>query len=104
MLAAVASLEARQSSPPSHPIQSDIEIQTAIGTPGDAATLMSSVLRGLEPYSEQVFVLSRQVRPEWVPRVQGIQFVRLSDDDALARSTACGDYWVIHAGKVQAYG
>ncbi len=86
------------------PLQDDVAIATAISGDAEAATLISAILKGLTPSDGRVFVLSRQTRVEWLPQVDGIEFVRLSDGEAVARSSTCGNYWVISAHRLSRNG
>jgi hypothetical protein len=80
-------------------VQDDSDIAAAFGNDADAATLMPVIVRGLEGSNSRVFVLSRQIRVEWLPSVEGVEFVRLSDAEAVTHSSICGDYWVISVSK-----
>jgi hypothetical protein len=90
---------AHQNVPPSEPVQDDSDIAAVFGNAADAATFMPVIVKGLEGSNGRVFVLSRQIRVEWLPSVEGVEFVRLSDAEAVTLSSACGDYWVISVAK-----
>ena len=93
VLLAIGASQANQAvSQPS--IQADTDIVAVIGNDMEAATLMSATLKELRPSDGRVFVLSRQIPPDWLPRVEGVEFVRLSEPEAVARSAACGHYWI----------
>jgi len=39
--------------------------------------------------------ISSQVPDEWMPRLSGVEFVRLSQADAVTHLAACGQYWIL---------
>ena len=41
------------------------------------------------------FFLASQIRNEWLPTVQRVELVRLSDTDIAAHLATCGYYWMI---------
>jgi hypothetical protein len=43
----------------------------------------------------QAFLLASQIRKEWLPVVQGVEFVRLADSDIAGHLSSCGRYWII---------
>ena len=94
----IGSPHANQSVSPSVPVQDDSDIAAAFRNDADAATVMPAIVKELAASDGRVFVLSRQIRVEWLPSVEGVEFVRLSDAEAVTRSSACGDYWVIAVG------
>jgi hypothetical protein len=82
------------------PVQSDTDIVSVIGNDADAAILISAILNDLSRSDSPVFVLGRQIRAFWLPPVEGVDFVRLSDGEAAARTSACGHYWFVTVEKV----
>ena len=46
--------------------------------------------------SRREFFLASQIRNEWLPTVQRVEFVRLSDNDIAAHLAKCGYYWMIY--------
>jgi hypothetical protein len=75
-------------------------ISTEIGNTVDAQGVISTVLTRLFPPTgalspTKVFFLGSQVRDEWLPVVKGIEFVRLSEPDAVALVANCGTYWMV---------
>ena len=78
------------------------QIAAAIGSDADARTVMSIFLRETFPPSDRPrteFVLRDQLRDEWIPNVQGLEIVRLSEADATARLTMGGTYLVFSVQK-----
>jgi hypothetical protein len=96
----VGNPHANQSGAPSVRVQDDRDIAAAFRNDADAATVMPDIVKGLAASGGRVFVLSRQIRVEWLPSEAGVEFVRLSDAQALTRSSTCGDYWVISVHKL----
>jgi hypothetical protein len=82
---------------PTKPTLGINEITAEIGSDADAREVVSNVLshamatRG----GRRVFFLARQLRSEWLPVVQGVEFVRLSDAEIAAHVLNCGSYWII---------
>jgi hypothetical protein len=100
MCVPIGSPHANQNVAPPAPVQDASDIAAAFGNDADAATLMPAIVKGLLASDGQVFVLSRQIRAEWLPLVAGVEFVRLSDVEAVTRSSTCGEYWVISVHKL----
>jgi hypothetical protein len=72
------------------------EITALIGSDADAEAVMSAALAfppGSRPRKE--FVLASQIREDWIPQVEGVEIVRVSDAEAASLLLACGTYWVI---------
>ena len=97
ILAMAGSSGARQNATTPRLPQTDTDIAGAIGNDVEARALISNELTHLRPFGGRVLVLSRQIRVEWLPKVEGVEFVRLSDADAAKLLTSCGTYWVIAA-------
>jgi hypothetical protein len=74
-------------------------IAAAIGSDADARTVIAMVLsHAMQPAesSRREFFLASQIRNQWLPTVQRVEFVRLSDDDIAAHLATCGYYWMIY--------
>ena len=83
--------------PSREPLTAD-EITAAIGSDADARAVMSMFLAEAfrpsgSPRTE--YVLRNQMRDEWLPTVEGVEIVQLSDADAAARWATCRSYMVI---------
>jgi len=73
-------------------------VEVEIGGADDARAVISAVLAQKFPpgnRSRREFLLSGQVRSEWLPVVEGVEFVRLSDSEAATAVLNCGTYWQI---------
>src|SRR5829696_3403294 len=70
--------------------QSDIDIAVVIGSDVHAQQLVSDTLRDISPSNRRLFVLAHQIRVEWLPQIDGVEFVRLSNAEAAASLSACG--------------
>jgi hypothetical protein len=78
------------------------QIAAAIGNDADARAVMSMFLKEAFPPSDSPrteFVLRSQIRDEWLPDSKGVEIVRLSEADAIARLATCGSYTVLSAQK-----
>jgi hypothetical protein len=78
------------------------QIAAAIGSDADARTVMSMFLTETFPPSDRrrtEFLLRDQIRDEWLPKLQGVELVPLSEGDATARLTMCGTFLVLSAQK-----
>ena len=76
-------------------------IAAAIGSEADARIVMTMFLRETFQPGDRArteFVLRSQMRDEWLPNLQGVAIVQLSEADATAR-LACGSYLVISAQR-----
>ena len=78
------------------------QIAAAIGSDADARTVMSMFLTDAfrpagSPRTE--YVLRNQMRDEWLPTVEGVEIVQLSDADAAARWATCRSYMVISVSR-----
>jgi hypothetical protein len=81
------------------PPLTSVAIAAAIGSDADARTVIAMVLsHAMQPAesSRREFFLASQIRNEWLPTVQRVEFVRLSDDDIAAHLAQCGYYWMIY--------
>jgi hypothetical protein len=56
---------------------------------------VSAILSDFARSNSPVFVLGRQIRISWLPNVEGVEFVRLSDAQATARRSDCNNHWVV---------
>ena len=95
MYVPIGSPHANQNVAPPAPVQDASDIAAAFGNDADAATLMPAIVKGLLASDGQVFVLSRQIRAEWLPLVAGVEFVpgrQGTEDRAADRSS--GRTWV----------
>lgn len=81
---------------PQPPIQTDSDIVAVVGNDAGAATLVPAILSDLTRSDSPVFVLDRQIRASWLPHVEGVEFVRLSDAEAAARRADCNNYWFVN--------
>ena len=73
-------------------------VAAAIGRDTDARAVIAIVLgHAMQPAerSRREFFLASQIRNEWLPTVQRVEFVRLSDTDIAAHLATCGYYWMI---------
>jgi hypothetical protein len=85
------------------PLTAD-QIASAIGSDADARTVISMFLQESFPPSvvpKAEFFLRSQVRDEWLPRLENVQIVQLSEADAKARLGACDTYWVLDVYKTK---
>ena len=94
--------EASRGLRPSEQPQTANQIAATIGTDADARTVMSMFLTDAfrpadSPRTE--YVLSSQMRDEWLPTVEGVEIVQLSDADAAARWATCRSYIVIFVSR-----
>ena len=83
--------------PSRQPLTAD-RIAAAIGSDADARTVMSMFLTdAFRPAgsARTEYVLRNQMRDEWLPTVEGVEIVQLSDADAAARWATCQSYMVI---------
>jgi hypothetical protein len=103
-LVAIVPAQAGQTASSAPPVQNDIELVSVIGNDADTATLISAILSEVGRSDNPVFVLGRQIRVAWLPQLAGVTFVRLSDAEAAARTSACGDYWIVAVQKNLANG
>jgi len=71
------------------------QIAKAIGTDADAGAVIGVVLAHAMAQSHREFFLASQIPDKWLPRLSGVEFVRLSQADAVRHLAACGEYWVI---------
>jgi hypothetical protein len=82
------------------PLQNDIELVSVIGSETQTAILISAILSDFGRSDSPVVVLGRQIRMTWLPAVEGVDFVRLSDAEAAARTSGCGNYWFVTVENV----
>ena len=81
-------------------------ITAAIGSDADARDVFSIVFTHMfQPsYQATKFLLSSQVRPGWLPAIDRVDFVLLTDAEAATLISNCGTYWrvsrVEHSDKV----
>jgi hypothetical protein len=79
--------------------QTESEIAGLLGSDAEAMALISDELKHVGSVRRDgVAVLSRQIRDEWVPQMDGVEFLRLSDADAVKRLASCetsGTYWLV---------
>jgi hypothetical protein len=72
------------------------DIIAIIGSDADARTAIGKVLAdAMGPYHQTEFLLASQIRSEWLPAVQGVKFVLISDSDLSGFLSQCGTYWII---------
>lgn len=72
------------------------QIVAVIGSATDAGRALWQVLSHALAHTQPPHhLLSSQIRAEWLPTIDGMPLVLLSDDDAMALAGACGTYWVI---------
>jgi hypothetical protein len=78
-----------------------VEAMTAaIGSVVDARAVIGAAFAqefGSSRQPAREFFLSSQVPKDWLPRIQGIEFVGLSDREAAALLSKCLTYWVIRS-------
>ena len=76
-------------------------ITEAIGSDADARGVFLGVFAHLFPQSNtrKEFLLSAQIRPDWLPTVDGVSFVLLNAGEAEILVTQCGSYWVVSGVK-----
>ena len=75
---------------------SSTDIIAIIGSDVDARTVISKVLiDALADRRGREFVLASQIRSEWLPVVQGVDFVRIPDTEIREFLSSCGSYWII---------
>jgi hypothetical protein len=73
------------------------DIKAEIGTDVDASSVVAQVLTHLMVNHERrEFFLASQIRAEWLPVVQGVEFVRLSETEIPGHLAKCGYYWIIN--------
>ena len=83
---------AAQSKAPAPLVSSDmIDI---IGSEVDARAVIAQVLAETAHLRATVFLAS-QIRSEWLPVVEGIDFVRLPETEIRTFLSGCGRYWII---------
>jgi hypothetical protein len=71
-------------------------IKAEIGTDVDARSVVAQVLTHLVVNHERrEFFLASQIRPEWLPAIPGVEFVRLADAEIVRHVSACGRYWLV---------
>jgi hypothetical protein len=72
------------------------DIVDIIGSDAAARTVIAKVLTdALGQYHRSEFLLASQIRREWLPVVQGVNFVLLPDSEIRGFLSRCGQYWVI---------
>jgi hypothetical protein len=72
------------------------DIIAIFGSEGDARTVIAKVLTdAVAQYHRSEFLLSSQIRREWLPVIQGVNFVLISDADIRGFLSRCGQYWII---------
>lgn len=74
------------------------DITTAIGSDTDAQGALSTALAfQFRPQSRprQEYFLSSQVRAEWLPTIEGVEFVRLTGAEIAGHLANCGRYWLL---------
>jgi hypothetical protein len=78
------------------PVLASNDITVEIGNEVDARNVVAKVLtHAMANHERREFFLASQVRNEWLPAVQGVEFVRLSDTDIAGHLSGCGLYWII---------
>lgn len=70
-------------------------ITAVIRSDRDARSVVATVLTHAMRSSKQEFFLASQIRSEWLPVLQGVEFVRLTDTEIAGHLSACGQYWII---------
>ena len=72
-------------------------LTATIGTDADARDIFSLVFGHMfQPGSpRQEFLLSSQLRPEWLPVIDRVDLVLLTEPEAATLIAACGRYWVV---------
>ena len=71
------------------------DIIARIGSEVDVRNVMARVLSHAMQGGRREYFLASQMRAEWLPVVQGVEYVRLADDEIAAHLSACGRYWII---------
>jgi hypothetical protein len=84
-----------------------VALTTAIGSAADAQGVLSALLAyefrtetyptrsGTAVRPRKELFLASQLREEWLPTVEDVEFVRLSDAEAKDLRAQCGTYWII---------
>jgi len=71
------------------------EIARAIGTDADAGAVLKLVIAHAMAQSHREFFLASQIPDDWLPRLAGVEFVRLGQAEAVKHLAACGEYSVV---------
>jgi hypothetical protein len=77
------------------PLPTADQIVANAGSEADATDLMRQVLRNFFPVHARsdngaVYVLASQLRPEWLPDVPQVRWVRLAEQEATTHNEQCG--------------
>lgn len=71
------------------------DIIARIGNEVDVRDVITAVLSHAMKDRGRACFLASQMRPEWLPTIPGVEYMRLADDEIPAHLAACGTYWVI---------
>jgi hypothetical protein len=71
------------------------DIITRIGGEVDVRNVIAAVLTHAMQGHRREYFLASQMRAEWLPVVQGVEYVRLADEEIAAHLAACGRYWIV---------
>jgi len=81
---------------PADPQLAITDIIATIGSDVDARNVFAKVLtHAMANRGRRAFFLASQIRNEWLPVVQGADFLRLADTEIAEYLSACGSYWII---------
>jgi hypothetical protein len=90
------------------PILTTSDIVAIVGSDVDARNVIARVLTHAmaNPHAmgsrRWEFFLASQIRNEWLPVAEGVDFVRLADTEIAGFLAGCGSYWVIgHLERVE---
>jgi hypothetical protein len=71
------------------------DITVAIGNEVDSRNVFVTVLTHAMRDHKREFFLASQIRNDWMPVLQGVEFVRLADTEIVGHISACGRYWIV---------
>ena len=79
-------------------------IAATIGSDADARGVISRVFAHLfssesNARQRKEFLLASQLRPEWLPAMDRVEFVLLTDAQAVTLIAKCGSYWMVSGVK-----
>jgi hypothetical protein len=87
-----STLFAQISLPGHRPFQTSDQLSLLAGSESAAGAIVSTALGEfvrMNP-TKTTTVIAAQIRENWLPGIPGVQFIRLSDDDARAHFQRCG--------------
>lgn len=96
VVALLATASAGSQEAPASPL-TRTSLTAAIGGDADARDIFSLVFAHMfQPGSpRQEFLLSSQLRPEWLPVIDRVDLVLLAEPEAATLIAKCGRYWVV---------